>query len=219
MDAKIEVASKNVQLNERTSVYIKLKRIADFVFSLFMIIILSPVILLLCCLIKLDSSGSVIFKHNRIGKNGKIIKVYKFRTMVENADDLIKNFTEEQLAEWKSKYKLSDDPRVTKIGKFLRKSSLDELPQLFNILKGDMSLIGPRPILQSELDEYVEDKEKYLSVLPGLTGNWAVNGRSDTTYEERVEMEMFYIDNVSIALDTKIFFQTIITVIKREGAM
>ena len=120
--------------------------------------------------------------------------------------------------EFEKCYKLEKDPRVTKIGNFLRKTSLDELPQILNILKGELSIIGPRPIVQAELEKYGDDKEKFLSVKPGLTGYWAANGRSDTSYEERIQMELYYVDNMSFWLDIKVFFKTILAVLKKEGA-
>lgn len=198
--------------------YKKTKRIMDVILSAVGMIVLSPIFLIIAIAIKLDSKGSVFFSHNRIGKNGKIIKIYKFRTMVPNAEDLIEKFDEEQIKEFKENYKLKEDPRVTKVGKFLRKTSLDELPQILNILKGDLSIIGPRPVIEEELEKWGDNKSKLLSVTPGLTGYWAANGRSDITYDERISMELFYIDNYSLLLDIKIFFKTIISVLKKEGA-
>ena len=151
--------------------------------------------------------------------------MYKFRTMCNKAQEMVKNketmkkyFTEEQIEEWKENYKIEDDPRITKFGKILRKTSLDEVPQVINILKGDLSIIGPRPVIREELEKYEENIDKFLSITPGLTGYWAANGRSDTTYEERMQMELYYVDNISLSLDIKIFFKTIITVLKRKGA-
>ena len=182
-------------------------------------VLLLPVFALIALAIKLESKGPVFFKHTRIGKDGKIIKIYKFRSMVDNAEDLIKSFTPEQMKEYKENYKLSNDPRVTKVGKFIRKTSLDELPQLINILKGDLSIIGPRPVVAEELKKYGSNIEKFLSVTPGLTGFWAANGRSCTSYEQRMQMELFYIDNLSLKMDVKVFFKTIEAVVKRRGAM
>jgi len=195
------------------------KRGMDIILSSVGLIVLLPVFAIIGLAIKIESKGSVFFKHTRIGQNGKIIKIYKFRSMVQNAEDLIKKFTPEQMKEYKENYKLTDDPRITKIGKFLRKTSLDELPQLINIIKGELSIIGPRPVIQEELEKYGENAKKFLSVTPGLTGYWAANGRSDTTYEQRMEMELFYVDNLSLKLDIQVFFKTILSVIKREGAM
>ncbi len=203
----------------KNKIYKIVKRAIDVVGSLVALILLSPVFLIIAIAIKLESRGSVFFKHTRVGKNGKIIKIYKFRTMVENAEELIKKFTPEQMEEYKNNYKLTNDPRITKVGKILRKTSLDELPQLLNILKGELTLIGPRPVIQEELEKYGEDKAKFLSVTPGLTGYWAANGRSCTSYEERMKMELYYVDNMSFKLDMQIFFKTFGAVIKREGAM
>lgn len=195
------------------------KRTTDITLSAVAIVLLLPVFALIALAIKLESKGPVFFKHTRIGKDGKIIKIYKFRSMVDNAEDLIKSFTPEQMKEYKENYKLSNDPRVTKVGKFIRKTSLDELPQLINILKGDLSIIGPRPVVAEELKKYGSNIEKFLSVTPGLTGFWAANGRSCTSYEQRMQMELFYIDNLSLKMDVKVFFKTIEAVIKREGAI
>ena len=139
--------------------------------------------------------------------------------MYENSKEIFDNFTEEQKKEFYINFKLDNDPRITKLGHFLRKTSLDELPQLFNILKGDMSIVGPRPIVEGEIERYGKYSKKLFSVMPGLTGYWQANGRSDTTYEERVAMDMYYIDNRSTVLDIKIIFKTFISVIKKEGAM
>lgn len=195
------------------------KRTTDVVLSSVAMVVLSPVFAAIALAIKLESKGPVFFKHTRIGKDGKIIKIYKFRSMVENAEDLIKKFTAEQMKEYQENYKLSNDPRVTKVGKFLRKTSLDELPQLINIVKGDLSIIGPRPVVAEELKKYGTNIKKFLSVTPGLTGYWAANGRSCTSYEQRMQMELFYIDNLSFKLDVKVFFKTIGAVLNRRGAV
>lgn len=183
------------------------------------LILLSPLFAIIAIAIKIDSKGPVFFAHKRIGKNGKIIKLYKFRSMVINAEELIKSFTPEQMKEYKENYKLTNDPRITKVGKFLRKTSLDELPQLINIINGDLSIIGPRPVVADELEKYGVNKDKFLSVTPGLTGYWAANGRSNTTYEQRMKMELYYIDNLSLKMDIKVFFKTILSVVKKEGAI
>ena len=214
---KIAVKEKNIVKDKKTA-YKVVKRVFDIVFSLIGLILLSPVFLIISVIIKLDSKGPVFFVHSRIGEKGKSIGIYKFRTMVNNAEDLIKSFTPEQKEEFERSYKLENDPRITKVGDFLRKTSLDELPQILNILKGELSIIGPRPIVQSELDKYEDNKDKFLSVRPGLTGYWAANGRSDTSYEERMQMELYYVDNMSFKLDVKIFFKTVFAVLKKEGA-
>lgn len=195
------------------------KRTADVMLSSIAMVTLLPVFAVIALAIKLESKGPVFFKHTRIGKDGKIIKLYKFRSMVDNAEDLIKKFTPEQMKEYQENYKLKDDPRITKVGKFLRKTSLDELPQLINIIKGDLSIIGPRPVVSEELKKYGVNTEKFLSVTPGLTGYWAANGRSCINYDQRMQMELFYIDNLSFKMDMKVFFKTIEAVAKREGAV
>lgn len=199
--------------------YETLKRIADVLIAAISIVVFSPIMLIVMLIIRLDSKGPVIFGHTRIGKNGEKIKVYKFRTMYENSKELFEQFTPEQKKEYEENFKLDNDPRVTKVGRFLRKTSLDELPQLLNILKGNMSIVGPRPIVDAEKEKYGIYFDKLISVTPGLTGYWQANGRSDTTYEERVQMDMYYIDNRSILMDIKIILKTFISVIKKEGAV
>lgn len=203
----------------KKAVYLALKRFIDILGSTIGILILSPIFIIICIAIKFDSPGPVVFGHVRKGKGGKDIKVYKFRTMYSNANEIFENFTPQQKEEYYKNFKLDNDPRVTKLGGFLRKTSLDELPQLFNILKGDMTIIGPRPIVEKEVEKYGDKAEKLFSVVPGLGGYWQANGRSDTTYEERVEMDMYYIDHMCFTLDAKILFQTIFSVLKGEGAI
>lgn len=218
----METTSLRTQSDVKTKiskkVYIKIKRVIDVILASVALILLSPLFVIIAIAIKIDSKGPVFFAHKRIGKNGKIIKLYKFRSMVINAEELIKSFTPEQMREYKENYKLTNDPRITKVGKFLRKTSLDELPQLINIINGDLSIIGPRPVIADELEKYGTNKDKFLSVTPGLTGYWAANGRSNTTYEQRMEMELYYIDNLSLKMDIKVFFKTILSVLKKEGA-
>lgn len=219
LDKNIVLTEKNEKIIQN-NIYSKyVKRAIDIIISFIGLIVLSPIFLVIGILIKIESKGPVFFLHERIGKNGKKIKIYKFRTMVKNAEELFQKFTLEQLNEFEKNFKLQNDPRVTKIGRMLRKSSIDELPQLLNVLKGELSLIGPRPVIKEELEKYKNNKEKFLSITPGLTGNWAANGRSCTSYEERMNMELYYIDNISFKLDIKIFFKTLQTVLKREGAM
>ena len=162
----------------------------------------------------------MFYTQERIGKDGKKFRIFKFRTMYINADEILKELLKnpKYKKEWDEHYKLEKDPRITKIGKILRKTSLDEIPQVINILIGDMSLIGPRPITLGEVLEYKKDKYKLLSVRPGLTGWWGVNGRSNTTKKERMKLELYYVDNMSILLDTKIFFMTFLKVFKGDGA-
>ena len=193
------------------------KRILSILCSVISIIVLSPLFIIISIFIKTSSKGSVFFIHERIGFQGKKFKLIKFRTMVDNAEDMIAAFTPEQKKEWEENFKLKDDPRITKIGKFLRKTSLDELPQLINILKGDMSFVGPRPIVEDELSWYGDNKEKLLSVKPGLTGWWAVNGRSDVPYPERCDLELYYVDHVSFGFDLLILLKTLGAIVRKDG--
>jgi lipopolysaccharide/colanic/teichoic acid biosynthesis glycosyltransferase len=215
---RIERKIENKDNTKVKNTYLIVKRLLDIVLSFIGMILLLPIIIIISIIVKCDSKGPIFFRHKRIGQNGKIIYIYKFRTMCQNAEEMIKKFTPEQMKEFKTYYKLEKDPRITKVGDFLRKSSLDELPQMLNIFRGDLSIVGPRPIVPKELEKYGEDKEKFLSTKPGLTGYWQANGRSNTTYEERIKMELYYIDNQSLWLDIKIFFKTFGSVIKKEGA-
>ena len=220
----IQIGTELVEVSEKAligekEVYLSIKRTSDLVISGLALIALTPLIGLISVLIKLDSKGKVFYKQKRIGKNGKYFTIYKFRTMVDDANDFNKYFSKEQLDEFKENYKLEDDPRITRVGRFLRRTSLDEIPQLINIIKGDLSIIGPRPIVDEEIDKYGIDRDKFLSVTPGLTGNWAANGRSCTSYEERMKLELDYIDNLNLKTDIKVFFKTIVTVLKGRGAV
>ena len=210
-----------VNLEKEKPVYFFVKRVIDIVLSLCGLIILSPVFLLIAILIKKDDGGDVFYKHKRIGHMNKDIYIYKFRSMTnkyKTFDEFYQTLSIEQKEEWDENFKLENDPRITKIGNFLRKTSLDELPQIINILKGDMSIIGPRPVVDDEIEKYGKDKAKFLAVKPGLTGYWAANGRSATTYEDRINMELYYVDHCSLLLDIQIFFKTILSVLKKEGA-
>ena len=195
------------------------KRCFDFILSLLLSIIAFPFFLIIAILIKFDSKGPVFFIHNKVGKNGKRLPLLKFRTMVDGAEDMIKDFTPEQKKEWEENYKLEHDPRITKVGRFLRKTSIDELPQLYNILVGQLSFVGPRPVTTDELEKYGDNKSKVLSVVPGLTGWWACNGRSNVSYEERMQLELYYVEHASIGLDIKIMFKTTGVVFTHEGAV
>lgn len=218
----MEDTNKNYDFALETSnkhFYNFFKRLFDIISSLAALIILSPFFIVISIIIKIDSRGEAIFGHNRLGSNGKIIKVYKFRTMVKNAEEILRNLPPDQKREFEKNFKLENDPRITAVGNFLRKTSLDELPQLLNILIGNMSVVGPRPIVEKEIQKYGKYGSKLLTVKPGLTGNWQANGRSNTTYEERVKLDMDYIDNRSFWLDIKIILKTVVAVFKKEGAM
>jgi len=198
-----------------------LKRILDLLGILVGGAVFLPVLLVLALLIKVDSLGPIFYCHRRLGKDGKNFRLWKFRTMVEDADARLSaclEFDPRLRAEWKTNHKLKHDPRITRIGVFLRKTSLDELPQLWNVVKGEMSLIGPRPIIQDEVKYYGSKWHTVSSVIPGMTGLWQVSGRSETGYHERVELDSYYIQNWSIWLDLYIVFKTAWIVVTSKGA-
>ena len=198
-----------------------LKRIIDICAILICMPLLLPIFIILSLLVKLTSRGPVFYAHKRVGKNGREIKCWKFRSMCINSQEILEEILATdpvRRAEWEKDRKFQDDPRVTKFGKFLRRTSLDELPQLFNILFGDMSLVGPRPVTEPELVKYGDYKDYVLSVVPGLTGMWQVSGRSDTGYEERISFDTYYIQNWSIWLDIWILIKTVWVVINGKGA-
>lgn len=197
------------------------KRSFDICFGLIGVVLTLPLALVVKIVYLLsDDYSSIFFVQERIGQGGGLFRFYKFRTMVPNAEQVLKKIlqTEPYASEWKNFQKLENDPRITKIGKLLRKTSLDEFPQFFNILKGDMSLIGPRPLIKGELDEHMGNHELYESVRPGLTSWWAANGRSDVDYRERLAQEYFYVENQSLALDLFCVFRTAKVVLLRKGA-
>lgn len=197
-----------------------LKRMMDIVCSIILIIILSPVLFYLYLTIRKDG-GNAIYAHPRVGQNGKIFNCLKFRSMVLNSKEVLEELLAndpEARAEWEKDFKLKNDPRITKIGTFIRKTSLDELPQLFNVLKGEMSLVGPRPIVKEELERYHEDVDYYLMAKPGMTGLWQVSGRNDVDYDTRVYFDSWYVKNWSLWNDIVILFKTVGVVLKRDGA-
>lgn len=203
------------------SIYLFVKRVTDILVSILGIIILIPLTLIVKILYMLSGDfHSIFYFHERIGKNGKPFKMLKFRTMVTNSQEILEEMLKDKKykKEWEEYHKFENDPRITKVGKILRKTSLDEIPQIINIFKGDMSLIGPRPMIQEEVDAYGKNKAKLLSMRPGLTGWWACNGRSCTSAKKRKQLELYYIDNCSILLDIKIIFKTFVVVLKRDGA-
>ena len=226
------IADKTVTIQEDLKEKIKgkhityrfVKRLIDILGGVVGTILLVPITLCVYLARKIlkEDDGPLFYEQLRIGKNGKKFRLYKYRSMCIDADKKLKEYleqNEEARKEFEENQKLKDDPRITKLGNFLRKTSLDELPQIINILKGDMSFVGPRPVVDGEIEKYGKNKEKFLSVKPGLTGYWQVNGRSNTTYDERMNMELYYVDNQSLWLDIKIFFKTFISVIKKEGAI
>jgi len=199
-----------------------LQEIFNYFLAILLLPLLLPILIVLALLIKKESPGPIFFTHNRVGKKGKIIPTLKFRSMYEDADKRLQKLLSEDInikKEWEINFKLKNDPRVTRVGKFLRKTSLDELPQIFNVLKGEMSFVGPRPVVQEELDMYYrENVEYYFMVKPGITGLWQVSGRSDTDYDFRVETDKWYVRNWSLWLDIVILIKTVKVVIFRDGA-
>lgn len=193
----------------------------DFIAGLVCLFLGVPILLIIAIFIFADSPGSVMFSHTRIGRGGKTFPCYKFRTMVCNAGEVLEQYLQENAearAEWERDYKLKDDPRVTRVGRFLRKTSLDELPQIINVLKGEMSLVGPRPIVREEIEKYGKHIADYFLVRPGITGMWQVSGRNDIEYPERVEMDSGYVRNWSLWLDITILVKTIKVVFSGKGA-
>lgn len=197
------------------------KRCFDLVLSLVGGILISPIVFLFALLVKLDSPGPAFYGHTRLGRYGKPFKAWKFRSMVRNSKEVLAELLERDpaaRAEWEASYKLKDDPRITRMGKFLRKTSLDELPQVWNVLLGEMSLIGPRPIIQDEVPKYGPYYRYFASVRPGMSGLWQVSGRSDTDYDERVALDVYYIQSWSVWLDLHILFKTFGVVFGGKGA-
>jgi Undecaprenyl-phosphate galactose phosphotransferase WbaP len=196
------------------------KRAFDIVTASLLCVLLSPLILTIMTLIRIGGEP-ILFRHKRIGRNGRIFQCIKFRSMLPNAEEVLRRLLNEHPElrdEWTENHKLRNDPRVSAIGRVLRLTSLDELPQLWNVLRGEMSLVGPRPIVRAELLRYGRDASKYLAVKPGLTGLWQVKGRSDTTYRRRVAMDRYYVRNQSILLDVYILAATPTAVLRRSGA-
>ena len=189
-----------------------LKRIGDIVFSLIVLTLGSPIFILIGILVKLSSPGSVFYIQKRVGRNYREFGCIKFRTMYKDADDLLPNLLERyplMRKEFEKDFKLRQDPRITKLGRFLRRSSLDELPQFFNVLKGEMSVVGPRPIVSNEIIKYSLFMEEIISVRPGLTGLWQVSGRNNLSYKKRVELDLFYARNRNFLLDLEIIILTL----------
>ncbi|MFO7869043.1 MAG: sugar transferase [Bacteroidales bacterium] len=201
-------------------IYISFKSIFDFFFSLCTVLILSPVFLIISLAIKLDSPGPVIFKQTRVGLRGREFQLYKFRSMVQNAEEILQQKdTQSQVKNEQDGpvFKMKNDPRVTRLGRFLRKTSLDELPQFFNVLKGDMAIVGPRPPIPSEVEKYERWQLRRLSMKPGITCIWQVSGRNNIPFEKWMKLDLQYIDSWSLKLDFMIILKTIKTIIKRDG--
>jgi lipopolysaccharide/colanic/teichoic acid biosynthesis glycosyltransferase len=202
---------------EQKPVYDFFKRAFDIVFSIIGLVVLSPTLLIIALVIKLYDNGPVIYASDRVGKKGKVFRFYKFRSMCVNADEIYNELVANNETGGLT-FKMKDDPRITGIGKFLRQTSLDELPQLFNILKGDMSFVGPRPPLKREVKEYTQTELERLSVLGGLTCYWQISGRSSVDFDTMIMLDRKYINDRSFWTDIKMIFLTIPAVIKGEGA-
>lgn len=202
------------------TMYFFFKRLLDIVSGICGILLIIPVsIIIKLIYISFGDGGSILYKQSRIGKDGKIFQIYKFRTMVQDAEEQLDELLKEDRykQEWEANQKIEDDPRITIIGKYLREASLDELPQVINVLIGNMSLVGPRPLVEGELEAHGGNK-KYWKVKPGITGWWACHGRSNLDYSERLELEYYYVDNASFSLDMLCLFKTFIAVFRQIGA-
>ena len=200
---------------------LRLKRVFDVVASVFFILAGLPLAALIALAIRLETRGPVFFRHTRVGRHGRKFILWKFRSMVVNADALLDDYLRmhpELLDEWNRTHKLKQDPRVTRVGRLLRRSSLDELPQLWNVLRGDMSMVGPRPIVEEEMAKYGPAAALYVRVPPGLTGLWQISGRNDTSYRQRVELDTRYIREWSIGMDLVVLWKTVRVVLRGHGA-
>ena len=204
----------------RTSANAAVKRCVDLLGALVLAIVFSPLMLMIVLLMR-RRGGSVIYKHRRVGRDGRMFECLKFRTMVQNADELLLGLLERDpvlRAEWIRDHKLRNDPRITRLGRFLRRTSLDELPQIWNVVRGEMSLVGPRPVVREELLRYGRNVGAYLTAKPGITGLWQVTGRNDTDYRRRVVLDTYYVCNHNLLLDGYILVRTIGVVIAGRGA-
>lgn len=196
--------------HKRTTFYEVSKRIFDLVFSVLVLVVGAIPFIIVALLIIFETHASPIFSQERVGRGGKLFRIYKMRTMVKDSNNVEKYFTAQQLEVWKREYKVENDPRITRVGNFLRVTSLDEMPQFLNVLIGDLSVIGPRPITEHELRHFGDDVDELLSVKPGITGWWQATERNEATYKNgrRQELEMYYVRNASFSLDFKVFIKT-----------
>ena len=199
-----------------------LKRVFDLISVVVILALFGWLMLIIALLVRVSGGKGVLYGHTRVGRNGKPFKCLKFRSMVSNSDEVLRNLLAtdpDARAEWDRDFKLKDDPRITRIGRFIRKTSLDELPQLWNVVKGEMSIVGPRPVVQAEFEQYYGGaRAHYLSVPPGLTGLWQVSGRNDLDYEQRVELDRQYVDNSNVFYDFVIVMRTVKVMVARRGA-
>lgn len=214
---EVEVLEQVIVKRESKRVYEFSKRFIDVVGALCGLILLSPVLLVVCIAIRVDSKGKVVYSQDRVGKDGNNFRMYKFRSMVENAEKLKKELMDQNEMSGPM-FKMKDDPRITKIGKFIRKTSIDELPQLWNILKGDMSLVGPRPSLPREVKEFEPWMLERLNVKPGLTCFWQVSGRNNIDFEDWMKLDIKYVRDRNLFLDIKLIFQTVLVLFGDKNA-
>ena len=213
--------SKSLYFDIKKIFYFTVKRLIDIVVSLIGLVVLSPLFIIIAILIKLDSKGPILINQKRIGKDGKLFRIYKFRSMVDNAEEILANlmlYSPTIREEYTINKKLTNDPRVTKIGRFIRKTSIDELPQLLNILIGNMTLVGPRPYLPNEKDDIGIDYLTIIKMTPGLTGPWQVSGRCNTNFDDRCLLDVEYYIHKSLKIDLEILLKTIKVVFKKTGA-
>ena len=214
LESKVALINKD-KLKSRF-VYFSVKRLFDFVMATIGLIILSPLMLVIAILIKLEDDGPIFYKQIRVGKNGRKFEMYKFRSMLVNADQMLAALKDKSDVEGPM-FKMKNDPRITKIGQFIRKHSLDELPQFFNVIKGDMSLVGPRPPLPSEVDEYSDYDKQRLYVIPGCTGLWQATKRNEVGFNEMVQLDIEYIKKAGFLFDLWIIWKTVEIIVKPNG--
>lgn len=217
--AAAETVTAKFNSKNKTSYVAWGKRTLDLTLGVFLFILLVPVILVLLLIVRRDGAEG-IFGHKRVGQDGELFKCYKIRSMVPNAEGMLEDYlaaNPDAADEWAKTQKLNDDPRVTRIGHFLRKTSLDELPQVWNVLRGDMSFVGPRPVTEPELDRYGPDQQSYLSLKPGITGVWQVKGRSDGSYSQRCQMDRYYARRIGLLLDLSLIARTALVFVRPTG--
>ena len=220
---KIDQKNKKIKYINKY-LYIFIKRLFDIIAGIVGVIILIPLTIIIYIIRKIlkENDGPIFYEQLRIGKDGKYFRLFKYRTMVVGAEKVLEEYLQKNSKakkEYEESHKLKDDPRVTKIGKILRQTSLDEMPQLLNVLRGDMSIIGPRPYLPNEKDDMGTYYDKIIKCKPGITGLWQVSGRSKTSFKQRLKIESTYIDSMSLKTDIKILIKTIGTVLKKDGAV
>ena len=211
------INTMNGNIESKSKIYLIAKRITDIVCSLGGLIVLSPILLIIAIAIKMDSKGPIFFKQDRVGKDERIFSIYKFRSMVVNAEELKKSLEKENEMSGPM-FKIKKDPRITRVGRFIRKTSIDELPQLINVLKGDMSLVGPRPSLPKEVEAFEPWMKERLTVLPGLTCIWQVSGRNNIPFKEWMELDIKYVRERSYLLDLKLIFKTFFVLFGDDNA-